>query len=342
MLLYLTSNENIGLFDFLMEESDMLMKKLSGEFSFKRFVINDMRSLDYFSYVVIDLEAIKEDDDGIVEAINAFKAIYDSKIIIFAEKASRILLDRIIDETETYNIITANTIERIKEEMRICISPQGMRKEYLMKALNFNTDIIDFPTFSFMEKDIKVVIAGSMSRVGTTTTAINLASYLSNIGAKVSYTEVNQSNHLKAIYSFFFSNIPIADGCFSGGMVDYFFDSRVPLNYNFNIIDIGVLDEKNKVIFKEIGDVQVLCGGIKPYEIDSLRDCMEKLKNIKNYHVLLPKGDMININNYIPDYENNMLHRIEHSKSLFSGDENKKTWELLLSEYIVRHKALKI
>lgn len=40
MLLYLTSIEDLGLFDFFTEELAMLVKKLSGEFSLKRFVIH--------------------------------------------------------------------------------------------------------------------------------------------------------------------------------------------------------------------------------------------------------------------------------------------------------------
>ena len=72
MLLYLTSRENMGLFDFLTEEIGMLVKKLSGEFSLNKFVIHDMRNLDHFSYIAIDLEAIKDTEDEIIEAIIAF------------------------------------------------------------------------------------------------------------------------------------------------------------------------------------------------------------------------------------------------------------------------------
>ena len=45
MLLYLASNQNIGLFDFLVKERGMVVKKLSGEFLLKQFVINDMRNI---------------------------------------------------------------------------------------------------------------------------------------------------------------------------------------------------------------------------------------------------------------------------------------------------------
>lgn len=49
MFLYLTSTENVGLFDFLTDEEGMLVKKLSGKFSLNRFVVHDMRNLNHFS-----------------------------------------------------------------------------------------------------------------------------------------------------------------------------------------------------------------------------------------------------------------------------------------------------
>lgn len=161
MLLYLTSNENLGLFDFLTEELGMLVKKLSGEFSLNKFVVHDMRNLSHFSYIVIDLEAIKDDSDKIVEAINAFKALYDSRIIIFGEKADTNLLNSIIEETETYNIIIAKNIEKIKEEILICVSNQGMNKENLLKSMNTSMDIEIYsaPLYSFLKENIKVIVA---------------------------------------------------------------------------------------------------------------------------------------------------------------------------------------
>lgn len=127
MLLYLTSTENVGLFDFLTDELGMLVKKLSREFSLNRFVVHDMKNLNHFSYIAIDLEPI-----------NAFKILYDSRIIIFAEKADLELLNIIIEETETYNIVTAKSIEKIKEEIKISVSPHGMNKQYLLRTMIFH------------------------------------------------------------------------------------------------------------------------------------------------------------------------------------------------------------
>lgn len=89
MLLYLSSNENIEIFDFLSKEKGMVMKKLSGEFYLKKFVIHDMRNLSHYSYFDIDLKALKDTENEIIEAIIAFKTMYDSRIIIFAEGMDR-------------------------------------------------------------------------------------------------------------------------------------------------------------------------------------------------------------------------------------------------------------
>lgn len=343
MLLYLTSNENLGLFDFLTEEKGMLVKKLSGEFSLNKFVVHDMRNLSHFSYIAIDLAAIKDGVDEIIEAITAFKTMYDSRIIIFAEKADSILLNRIIDETETYNIITAKSIEKIKEEIGISVSSQGMNKEYLMHAMNnsMDLDIDGFSKHSFIGENIKIVLAGAMHRVGTTTTAMNMACYLASIGAKVSYTEANDNNHLTKIHSYFFHNIPVIDDCFSYEGVDFFFNNNVPLgtNYNFNIIDIGVVTEKNSKVFN-IGEVKILCSGIKPYETTETVNSLEFIDlDDEGLNVLLSEGEVLDIKKTL-QINQDRIYSTKFSSNLFNNNINTRIWKLILSNYIVEHKTL--
>lgn len=57
MLLYLSSNENIEIFDFLTNEHGIVIKKLSGTFNLKQFVTRDMRSLNHYAYFAIDIVA---------------------------------------------------------------------------------------------------------------------------------------------------------------------------------------------------------------------------------------------------------------------------------------------
>lgn len=342
MLLYLTSNENLGLFDFLTDENGMLVKKLSGEFLLKRFVVHDMRNLNHFSYVVIDLESLKDNENDIVEALGAFKAMYDARIILLAEKANKILLDRIIDETEIYNIITAKTIEKIEEEIRMSISPQGISKDYIVKSMNTDLDIAieNTPKYSIIGKNTKIIIAGSMSRVGTTTTAINMSSYLANIGAKVSYTEANTNNHLMAIHSYFLPNNSIKENSFIYKGIDFFLNGNLPVDdYDFNIVDIGALKEGNSQVL-QIGDIKILCSGNKPYELEELKKSINLIDfSDKNLYIMIPESEILDIKKKLSvDFDKICVTKF--SPNLFDGNINNNIWELILNEYIVRHKTL--
>jgi len=85
MLLYLTSNENIGIFDFLSIEKGILIKKLSGSFKLMQFILRDMRSLDHYSYFAIDLSAVGDTEGEIIEAIGAFKKMFASRIVFYID-----------------------------------------------------------------------------------------------------------------------------------------------------------------------------------------------------------------------------------------------------------------
>ncbi|WP_312668302.1 hypothetical protein [Tissierella praeacuta] len=300
-----------------------------------------MRSLNHFSYIAaIDLELINDEEDKIIQAIVAFKSMYYARIIIFAEKADINLLNRIVDETQTYNIITDKDIEKIIEEIRICVSPQGMNKEYLLKSMNtsMDFDIETITQYSFTGENIKIIIAGAMRRVGTTTTAMNMASYLSSIGAKVSYTEANGNSHLEKIHSYFFFNIPITSEHFSQDGVDYFFNGNIPMeNYNFNIIDIGTLNERNLKVF-EIGEIKMLCSGIKPYEIPQLHDALDIL-NRDDIDIILSEGKISNVKKELL-VNQDKIHYTKFSSDLFDNTINSDVWKVILSKYIIEHKIL--
>lgn len=47
--------------------------------------------------------------------------------------------------------------------------------------------------YSFLDKNIKIVVAGVSSKVVTTTTAFNLTNFIYSIGGRVSDTEVNSN-----------------------------------------------------------------------------------------------------------------------------------------------------
>jgi hypothetical protein len=334
MILYLSSEENIGLFDFLIEEN-FIIKKYNGTFDLKRFIVHDARNIDPYRYFVVDLEAIDNSDDEIIESIIAFYSLFNSRIIILAEKANRELVERIINETNTFNIITSNEIDKMLDEIRICISSRGMTKDMVINKLNKNADSQFVSNYSFVGENVKITIAGSQNRVGTTTIALNIASYLASMGAKVSYTEANTNNHLRQIHSYYFKDVEIENNCFTVDNINYFLNGCLPEdNYNFNIIDVGAITENNIKLFI-FGNVKVLCGGSKPYELPKLLKSFQLINN-EDINIITPGQDINNIINI--DKEN--LYNINYSCDLFNNCINTNVWRSVLSDYIVEAKTL--
>lgn len=260
------------------------------------------------------------------------------RIILLANEIDSEDLKIIVKETEIHNIITENTIEKIKEEMLICISPNGMTREDINTKFELEHGLDLNPSNYTFASEIKIALIGSMKRMGTTTTSLNIATYLESIGAKVSYTEANNKNHLQDIHKMFFEDQIINENYFTANGIDYFFNFNIPsVDYDFSIIDLGEINDNSIKMFNVIEGVKILCAGIKPYEISSLNNSIESFKNSKDYHILIPKGNMIDIENYIPDYKNYTIHRIDYSKSLLNGNINKNVWEILLDRYLVKN-----
>lgn len=76
MILYLTSQQHTNLLDFLTEQTDALpIKKMTGNFMLKQFVIYDMRNFSHCTELVLDRDAFGDDDIHFAEAIEEFLTI---------------------------------------------------------------------------------------------------------------------------------------------------------------------------------------------------------------------------------------------------------------------------
>ncbi|QAA32755.1 hypothetical protein [Clostridium manihotivorum] len=331
MLLCLSSNQNIGIFDFLTKEKGLIIKKLTGEFYLKKFVIHDMRSLSHYSYVAVDLKAIKDNENELIEALVAFKTMYDSRIIIFAEGLliEDNLIQKLLSE-RIYNIIIADTVSEIKEQILKCVSEQGMTIEDYRDSEGTKS----LSKYIFKHKNIKIAVAGAQNRVGTTTTAFNLTNYLHGIGAKVSYTEANNNEHLKDIAAYYEFTM-VSDKCIKYKGIGYYLDKQFPNDYNFNIFDLGILNLSSLSIFKAC-DVRILCSGSKPYELPCLNKALKLIGEEKTNTIFSFSAEAGRVNlKKLTESENNKVHFSLYNPSLFDGKVNEKVFKDILIDYII-------
>ena len=148
---------------------------------------------------------------------------------------------------------------------------------------------------------ITIGIAGCMSRIGTTTQALQLVQVLKNIEKKVCYSEDNEKKYLERLVELYnraedkknmikFSNIEMYKPGFA--------DRVKEKSYDVMVRDFGNIDRKtfNRIKFEE-QDIKVIVCGSKPNEIFKLEPLLRNPLYDNAYFVFtfVPPEDKISI-----------------------------------------------
>lgn len=337
MLLYLSSNENIGIFDFLTDEQGMVIKKLSGTFQLKQFVVHDMRSLNHYGYLAIDISCLRDEAEEVIEAIIAFQSMYTSRIIIYIQKDKdyESIIQKLI-EVRIYNIIFSDSVDGLKELIKKATGSLGMNKRDVMNLLHHEENqysVID-TEYQFIKKEAKIAVTGVMNRVGTTTMAMNLCHVLAGIGAKVCYVEANTNGHLNQIVE---SNAGMTS---DHGMAIYngicFMDlySESKEVFDFIVYDMGVVEAKVVSAIKNKCDVGIVCATGKPYEFDAYESKLQLFEGIEISKVFSFVHEMEQ--KKIKD-QFGEVNFSEYTPSLFDSEKNHDMWTHMLNKFVVRN-----
>ncbi len=336
MLLYLTRKEISDLLDFTMDTLGLVPKKLIGTFSFMQFVIKDMRNFSHCKYLVIDRRAVIENDEELIQAINSYKTMYDSRIIIIKEGLTKEdkLIQMLVD-SEVNEIVTAEDIEEIKAQVLECLSEKGMQRYNAQKAKWINEaelviDITDTKEkYKFKCKNVTIAFIGSQRRAGTTLTAINLANWLAAVGARVSYVESNSNLHLQWIVNLY-SMEPVGN-TYRMFDVDYYMTKEIDRDYNFIIYDCGAFNGELPDDFVN-ADIRVVCGCAMPYEAKEYSKLMNGCKGM----------EVIPIGTFVPEIlrefcrshisQDIMFSDICHE--MFNIKSNKPIYKNIISKYL--------
>lgn len=315
----------------------MPIKKMSGAFKLKQFVIHDVRNLSQFDFLIIDLKALKDNETEIIEAITAFGTMYSARIILFAEgiDCSSPLISKLMD-LGIYNIITSTDFEDIKEEMLECVSLDGKDMRSAIRSKYFSMEEIkekEKAEYSFLCRDIKIAVVGAAHKVGTTTTAFNLVNFLVNAGAEAAYVEANTNEHLKLLpryYKDMFDNENYID--YKGAK--YYFRGNFPEENNFVVIDFGTIGQCKLQAVKQC-ELLIVCGTTKPYELDFVKNALKELDGLPLKIMLsnTPKSAQKDIA-VVLGIKNSRLYFTEYSPDLFDGKANEKIFSEIAKEYM--------
>lgn len=174
MILYLSSQQHTNLLDFLAEKEDALpVKKMTGNFMMKQFVIYDMRNFSHCTELVLDRIAFGDEDRDFAQAIEEFLTMYNARITVICEglKESDPLCRALLD-AGVGNIVTNVEIRGMQEEIMQSLSSQGMTR-YAPKERKKTK--VQGEHYHFMADGVRIAMISSQSRIGTTTMALGFA-----------------------------------------------------------------------------------------------------------------------------------------------------------------------
>lgn len=305
MILFLLNPQYVNIVDFLKKE-DFTYSKLLGEYDLHDFFIHNMRSFEHYSNIVINRSSCINNDDDFINCIEQILIMYDIKISVFDEKMDSDFVEKLID-IGIYNIITANEKQEFEQQLIECLSEDGMQR---YKCNNKPLQ----PQYDFKCVNKRIGVFGTINRIGTTTTALTLALWLSSIGASVCYyTKQN------------FKEIELECSNVEGGLNNIRFTNNQMVqdeNYNYIIEDNGTditrISEVDSAIlcagfkFGEVRNYIALKSIIDKYAITIIptfctQEQIEKIQkyfndNGKNNIKLIEKQHDVIFANYMPSY----------------------------------------
>ena len=267
MILYLSSIEHTNLLDFLWEQEkeELPIKKLVGKFSLKQFVLYDMRNFAHVTELILDRIAFDDSDEEVAEAIEEFLMMYQVRItLIYEGLKQEDMLFQLLLEKGVRNFVCNTKIQAIQEELKECFREEGMTRYQIKKRVEeIQENNEKRRTYTFACEPVRIALLSSQTRMGVTTTAVSLCTWLESVGATVCYVEENDSHHLELLARSY--GMEEQELGWQLGQVRYQ-TQETKENCNFIIYDIGYEWESKQELIEKADKLLVLCG-TKPYEL---------------------------------------------------------------------------
>lgn len=326
MILYLSSQQHTNLLDFLAEQEGTLpVKKMTGNFMLKQFVVYDMRNFSHCTELVLDRIAFGDEDGDFAHAIEEFLTMYNARITVICEglKESDLLCRALLD-AGVGNIVTGMDIREMQEEISQSLSSQGMvryspreRKKLQKREEHYR----------FAADGVRIALAGSQSRIGTTTTALGFAAWLGSVGASVAYVE----KHDGGIIPYLADAYEMEEEAGGYRLEKTWYGTQTSeAGFHFLIEDHGTGRPEADA------DILLLVCGTKPYEIVHTMALLEQYET-KTAFILCPFVERALQDTYAEALQTD-YHKVSflgYQPDCMDGSPNAKIFKDIIERYIV-------
>lgn len=323
MIIYIATHGNNRIITEAVDEANEQILKgyVEAEFDLKNFVTNEMEKLSIADTFIIDLSVLKDSEQQIIDTLNSYRLLNDSKkIIVLApyKKEGDNILSEIVS-LAIYNLVVYDEdsdMDEVKEDLVYCLR-EGKRYKDSIKYKNTNVqnakkEIVKEKAKTIVKekviikKEIRqtvskaiIGIMGTQRRIGTTHNVIVSAMFLRKLGYSVAVVESNR-NETKAFMDIARANhleneLVEEKTFFSYKGVDFYPDYELKenyklqaKNYNFIIQDFGYLKDEKDIKELDRCVMQIIIGGYKNWETESFNKLFEiaGYERLKQYRYL--------------------------------------------------------
>ena len=333
------------------------------ETNLKRFVIGGGSDFSHVSRFVVDLSALKDTTDEVLEAVASFKSMYpDTRVVVIADREppASPLFARLFD-IGVYDVVTDLEDGSLKK----CLTT-GVSKEEAAACRVEKPDLTDnlkdekpvSPTqketaatepASALEKitanrDFKkhrpfvtVAVCGTEPHIGATHQSLLIAKFLCDVGFKACYLEANERHNILYLARTYPVNANERKHLLQYEGVDMFFDFKlkevIGAGYDFIVFDLGRVAEIEAASFLT-KDIKIVVGGSKAWEMQPYSAVFEVVDGCRDVHFIMnhaPPGEIHNIRELMSGL---MTHFSDYAPYPFASGVNTEIYKDIFRDFL--------
>lgn len=275
-----------------------------------------------YSYVFISVENFINPVNELIETVKKVQVALNAQITIIAKgylPQSELVLG--FYYAGFTNFILSTVLAAMKDECEKCLTGHyniyGVPFEVIpIEEEPHNVDITLQDIEKAKKRKIKISVAGSCSRIGTTTQALQICKYISLQGYKVCYIEMNSSMYFQKVLNLYSEGeyrYIAEQGLIKFNNLDIFHKKEylpeiLRMPYDYYIYDFGCfLDvDFNKISYLE-KDINIVVGGAKANEIESMLNAIQTTIEGDNSYYIFSFTDQ--------EEREDILSLMEHKKN---------------------------
>ncbi|MDR1208770.1 MAG: hypothetical protein LBK41_00400 [Clostridiales bacterium] len=277
----------------------------------KRLVIGGGSDFSHVSRFVIDLSALKNTTDEVIEAVASFRSMYpDARVVVIADKEppesplfarlfSLGVYDVVTDlgdgglkkclttgfskeEASAYRIEKPDLTDKPKEEKPA--PPTAEPEPPPREKITANRDFRKHRPF------VTVAVCATEPHMGATHQSLLIAKFLSSVGFKACYLEANKRRNILYLARTYPVNANERKHLLQFECVDMYFDFKmsevIASGYDFYVFDLGRFAEAEAASFLT-KDVKIIVGGAKAWEMPAYTAVFDAVDKCRDVHFIL-------------------------------------------------------